>query len=223
MLCIMAYSLNCPSTLAFPPQGGEAAQPSVVAQLAKHRLNRGKALGDHPLALIAVDALAHVGQYVGRVRGALAQQGGDMSRLGLVRCAQALVAPLAGHAVLPGAPSVNGIPIFPNGGLLDDHLQAARPRSAVEFRRLDVLALFKLCEPVIGLCRCGVQPCALIVFPSLDAVLPISLALFLAHHALRYGFAHQPARGALAGLSQVFESLCGVLVDLDHDRANMGG
>jgi hypothetical protein len=64
------------------------------------------------------------------------------------------------------------------------------------------LTLFELCEPVIGLCRCGVQPCALVVFPGLDAVLPISLALFLASDILRDGFSHQAVRGALAGRSQ---------------------
>jgi hypothetical protein len=84
------------------------------------------------------------------------------------------------------------------------------------------LALFELCEPVIGLCRCGVQPCASVVFPGLDSVLPKSLELFLAGDILRNGFSLQAVRRTTAGLSLVFEFLCGALVDLDRDRANGG-
>lgn len=94
--------LELPIDLGLAAQG-EAAQVLVVAQVAEHRLDRGKAPSDHPFALIAVDALAHGGQHVGLVCRAFAQEERHLSCLGLVGGAQTPMPLLTGHAVLFGA------------------------------------------------------------------------------------------------------------------------
>ena len=85
--------------LGFAAQG-EATQAFVVAQVAKHGLDGGKSPGDHPLALVAVDALAHELQRIGLIGDHLALHKGDLAGLGFVRGAQALGTPLARQTAL---------------------------------------------------------------------------------------------------------------------------
>lgn len=86
----------------------EAVEPLVVSQVAEHRLDRRKASGDHVLSLRAVNALAHQGQHIGHMAGALAPQEGHLSGRCLIRLAQALSPQGAGAAVALGAVELHG-------------------------------------------------------------------------------------------------------------------
>jgi len=102
-----------------------------------------------------------------------------------------------------------------------EHLPGpAAIRSVVAFRRINVVALFKLGQPGISLIGLHVLPGRAVGLPSLEGILSKRFPLFFTIDLLDDCLSHHPMGRALTRIRQAFHAGLGVIVDFDRYGPN---